>query len=673
MADRETNIQRQIIRSARYQYSPVTQNVRERSIDLLVEQCLLLSGEEGATIRELVESSSVRTDEGLVFLRSLDVQNSLLRLVEAGRITATESATKTQYCLSPQAMEELWAKQKESESRLKRVTERLFSHRYPDWGPVLGPFVECLGLIFASLSQTYVQVLRGDISVRTLASKQEIKTACSRIARAYRIAKPQHLLNAVTEFFLQDDPDSVTIKWNMAQNYYVALSLGMDPSGTLLSEEMFGDCTFYLDTNVIIHGIEPQARHYRSFTALVEASRRLGIQLVVSTATLDELSRVVNHYISIVGRVAQVVPPETSNKVRGIFYKLYHEKLKDTPQQEIDLGSLYQNFIDARNILVDEYGVTVDEEAWWDEHAEDADILRDAEAIKAEYVQKNHRPKGDLSAIHDIMLLRRVSTDNGKGGRFMVVTLDILLPEFRIGTPVKTKRRLALTLDALLQWISPFASSAATQDQFPTIFSQALQYQLLPENTFFDLNDFLIFAEIDWDTKSLPGEDVENCILHLKKVAPELDPSDPADREKLHTVIGKFFADPGRKHKAIVAQLEDELLTSEESIHALEEQLKERECQVESLRGQEQLRTLRRSALKRLFSVIILFILLTAGYILGALHWGEGINWFQKLLRSLPFFAIVCGATVGAYFLIVGKRRKYLKASIRRVFRDESD
>ena len=517
MADKETSIRRQIIRSARYQYSPVTQTVRERSIDMLVEQCLLLSGEEGATISELVEGSRVRSDGGLVVLRSLDVKNSLVRLGEAGRITATEFATKTNYCLSPQAMEELWAKQKESESRLKRVAERLLSHRYPDWEPVLGPFVECLGLIFASLSQTYVQVLRGDMSVQTLANKREIKASCSRVARAYRIANPQHLHNAVTEFFLQDDPDSVTIKWNMAQNYYVALSLGMDPSGALLSEEMFGDCTFYLDTNVIIHGIEPQARHYRSFTALVEACRRLGIKLVVSKATLNELSRVVNHYISIVGRVAQVVPPATSNKVRGIFYKLYHEKLKDTPQQEIDLGSLYQSFIDARNILVDEYGVTVDEDAWWDEHAEDADILRDAEAIKAEYVQKKRRPKGDLSAMHDIMLLRRVSTENGKGGRFMVVTLDILLPEFRIGTPVKTKRRLALSLDALLQWISPFASSAATQDQFPAIFSQALQYQLLPQDTFFDPNDFLIFAEIDWDTKSLPAEDVENCILHLKR------------------------------------------------------------------------------------------------------------------------------------------------------------
>ena len=224
---------------------------------MLVEQCLLLSGEEGATISELVEGSRVHSDGGLVVLRSLDVKNSLVRLGEAGRITATESATKTNYCLSPQAMEELWAKQKESESRLKRVAERLLSHRYPDWEPVLGPFVECLRLIFASLSQTYVQVLRGDMSVQTLANKREIKTACSRVARAYRIAKPQHLHNAVTEFFLQNDPDSVTIKWNMAQNYYVALSLGMDPSGALLSEEMFGDCTFYLDTNVIIHGSEP--------------------------------------------------------------------------------------------------------------------------------------------------------------------------------------------------------------------------------------------------------------------------------------------------------------------------------------------------------------------------------------------------------------------------------
>ena len=70
---------------------------------------------------------------------------------------------------------------------------------------------------------------------------------------------------------------------------------------------------------------------------------------------------------------------------------------------------------------------------------------------------------------------------------------------------------------------------------------------LLPQNIFFDTRDFLVFGEMEWSTKELPADDVEDCIRSLKSAHPNLDPTDPADREKISREIAKFFADPGKK------------------------------------------------------------------------------------------------------------------------------
>ena len=126
------------------------------------------------------------------------------------------------------------------------------------------------------------------------------------------------------------------------------------------------------------------------------------------------------------------------------------------------------------------------------------------------------------------------------------------------------------------------------EDEVAAIFSDAVKYQLLPQESFFDLRDFLVFAEIASSCKELPAEDVEQCIRYLKTNAPNLDPSVPADREKIAREISKFFADPSRKYKQEIQRLEAELSRVEqEHKRKLEENtqaIKESDEKIENLK-----------------------------------------------------------------------------------------
>jgi hypothetical protein len=112
-----------------------------------------------------------------------------------------------------------------------------------------------------------------------------------------------------------------------------------------------------------------------------------------------------------------------------------------------------------------------------------------------------------------------------------VVTTDGLLPG---ATPqCSDATTLAIGLEALLQWFSPLLLPETTNGEFPAAFAEMIRRRLLPQERFFEPEDFLIFHVLNMACKDLPADDVEQCVRYIKTNAAHLDPSVPADREKL--------------------------------------------------------------------------------------------------------------------------------------------
>lgn len=207
--------------------------------------------------------------------------------------------------------------------------------------------------------------------------------------------------------------------------------------------------------------------------------------------------------------------------------------------------------------ILELYQVELVDDPWFDNASNQKETIELSEKVKTIFFDRRKFKKNDPSALHDSLLLRWAQLEKEEAKRnVLVVTLDRSLPYLLLDPINAPTRPLAITLDTLLQWISPIIFQNDIEDEFAAVFSEAVQYQLLPQENFFEIEDFLVFAEMDWSSEELPAADVEECILYIKKNAPGLDPSNPADREKIYYHMKKFFTDPGRKYKLDIQRLE---------------------------------------------------------------------------------------------------------------------
>lgn len=658
---------RSMLFSARIRFSPEVQPVRDTALDKIMEQNLLIADcDGGLTLKEIEVQGTVCFADGTPAISRHDMERSLERLAERSRVIVTGRPDQKRYRLSEQSREELWETQRSTEARFSTVVSKLFQNAEEGSSFYTTPFLDCLCLIFSRLGETYVRLIKGEVGLNELLRLPSVTRALQDTKKKYQSINKSIFQTALFSFFRDNNPDYVAIKWNMAQNHYIAKALGMDPSGYLLSKEIFGNAVFYLDTNVIIQALEPKARHYGTFNALSKACQKLGSQLIVCQISLDELQRAVDYYREIIPKVANQIPEETTRKVRGVFYQLYLEQLTSTGK--VDFDKLFASFLHPMEILAQSYKVALIDDPWFAKAEQKKETEELLKAIRLEYQAKCGRPKFVRSALHDALLLRWIQSERERNTNTWLITLDTSLPGFLPQTVTAPARPLAITLDALLQWISPLAIHEDIEDEVAFIFSEAVKYQLLPQESFFDLKDFLVFAEMEWVCKELPAEDVEQCICYLKVNAPNLDPSVPADREKMAREISRFFADPRRKYKQDLQRLEGEISRIEQDhkrkLEEVVKSVKERDEKIEELekrRIAQEERTkheiLKKSAQFRTILVVFLFFVYELIVAYFSWRYGQGQNLFQKVLNSWPFLSLGCLIAIGLFWFVLGKER----------------
>ena len=640
---------RSIVCAARMRFAPETQPLREQAIDNIVKNYLVVRDtDQGVTVQELEQQGAECFPAASPAITRLDMQKSLDRLSYAGVVNPLGDGTDRRYRLSPEVFQDLRRSQKAAEALFRRIVDKLFANAPEGSAPYALPFLDSLCIIFSRLSEMYVRLLKGDVGHDEFLSSPKLVACLKQIKGKYPDINHSVLEAEVLSFFRERDAEYDLIKWNMAQNHYIALALGLDASGHLLSKELFGEATLYLDTNVVVNALEDKARHHRSFQALSRACAQLNIELKVCQISIDELRRVVYFHREVIPKVVAQIPDATAPRVGGIFFQLFRERLASGG--EADLDELFSHFDQATDVLAKEYAVELIDDPWFGEapeHLETLDLVRD---INIEYQNRRGRPKGKNSALHDALLLRWIERERKQfNSRTWLATLDTSLPGFLPTAQDAPPRPLAVTLPALLQWISPIAVSPDVEEEVAAGFAEAIRYQLLRQEKLFELRDFLIFAEMDYQCKALPAEDVEECIRYLKAEAPGLDPSNPVDREKMAYVVNKFFADPGLKYKqqmARVDELEAELQQTEAVISKLED---------EGANSRE--RALRESACRRLAVVCLVFVLLEAAIFYFANRYGVGENLFQKVVNSWKLFVLPPGASVVLIPFVLGKRR----------------
>jgi len=365
------------------------------------------------------------------------------------------------------------------------------------------------------------------------------------------------------------------------------------------------------------------------------------MSLAVAQPTIAELRTLVDYKREAVARAARQVPEELETRVRGLFLQLYLDELRD--KGVVEPKTLFKSSGRAKKKLRRRFRVEHVDDRWFLDAQEVPEVQDLAERIRKESQRRTY-PKGRASALHDATLLTWVEKEREEHPHAtLFVTLDGLLCSIS-ATDDSSEKPLAIRLDALLQWIWPAAVGDNDEAEVAQVFAEALQLQLLPEETFFQERDFLMLDALQMQARHLPASDVEASVKYLKKHAIGLDPTSPKDRERIAHLMGGFFADPSRDHTRIVAQQQQTIVDLTRRLEAY--------ATDEERRGLQKLQ--RRRTVRALLSGIVPLLMLSASFFLaGSL--GDGATWLARLGDQFHIPAIAGAAGLVVFRMLLGR------------------
>jgi hypothetical protein len=591
MATLDIGLKRSLLFSARLRFSPQTQAIRETAIDKIIERNLLAIHRLGClTLEEIRQQTPIGFANGVPTISRPDLRNGLNRLSVAGRVLAEGEGHETRYRLAPEVCQELEAVERRAQDELSRVVAQLFRNANKSVASYEAPFLYCLCLIFSKLGQGYARLLTGLTSQEGLMQGASIERAVKETAARHTAIDAEQFRYAVETFFQDNDISYAQIKWNLAQNFYIAKALGMDQGARLLSEELFKGADFCLDTNIVIDALEPIAAYHQTFRAFSLACQNLGIKLYIADISLEELNNVLDAYYVQLPKAARQVPEATAPKVRDVFYQIYRQHLKANGR--VDINEVFANFRASRKTLIEQYGVEIIEGPFVETLRGTPETQNLIKALQKASIAKRGELKRARPVFHDALLLQLVNQIRKDTARDVrIVTRDSVLAGFRPKLEGAPNNPLALSFDAVLQWISPLGIYGTVEDEVAVLFSDALNYQLLPADNFFSVQEFALMADLDQECSTLPAEDVENCIRYLRTEGVSLDTSTPENREKLASAVALFNAQTGRKYKHELSRLEGEVkYERDERNRAVEFERNESERRVAAVRAEEELK-----------------------------------------------------------------------------------
>lgn len=654
-------VNRELLSSIRMRFSPEVQDIKENVIDNMAER-ILASGQRGKYFAAKDARATLIDKLGFHAI-GRDIDNSLERLANQGRVELEPEISsgkklkekgpkKKRYKLSDNTRKEIDSVEAESIRRYESVINRLFEEPGTYANKYIEPFLKFLSVIFSKLADECIQVIQGELKESELVSSPIFLSAINTIKNDIDKTERSVFESAAINFFSSNDPDYAIIKWNMAQNYYSLKVIGLDEKSLRLFKDIFGNAEFYIDTNVVISALSPEESYHKSFIAVCNACKKLGIKVKVCKITLDELDNTVNAHIDILTKVLNQIPEGTAVKVHSDFFEIYYERKK--MGDEPDVNDIFANFLSPGIPLQDNFNIEITDDPWFEEAKGNKDITGFASIVGERFKNMSKRKKTENACIHDANCLYWIDEcrkeDSNKNIWFVTRdhTLPGLVPE---GCSYKS---LSIGLDALLQWLSPFALQDGEEEEMAIAYSHMISARLLPQERIFNLEDFLIFHELNMACKELPAEDVEGCIRQIKINAPLLNPANPVDREKLSHIVASYFADPSRKFK--------------KNLELYESQISDMRSELTDERNT----SLKKDARIKIYHIAFLLILVEILTAIITSIYGDGENTFQRIVSSWPIFVAwipIC-MVIGWFYL--GKHRlRALGWPITKIFKEE--
>jgi len=485
----ELDENRALLFSTSVRFLPEFQPLKQMALGIMVEQVLYINddsdGLSAINIQQLLSDPDSR-----VRIPMRDIRDALRILYAKQRVESI--GDKNAYCLSKKVTDEIDSQFKMANAQFDQVIVRLFSHTKEGAETYKSPFLRLLGEVFADLGEESARLIKGDAGFKALVTPGLLEQLIDELIQSEtsRI-DPDNLRIGIIDFFEQDDPVFNEIKWAMSQNYFVVKALGLDSSGMLLSDKVFRDATFCLDTNIAVCALESTHEHYNSFVTFAEVCKNLGIKLAISKITLDELNAWIAYQKELMYKIVDEIPEAIESEVSSLFFDKY--KLKKA-EGEVELDELFESFHNPKDTLEQKFGVSIINDHWFDNIFNNDTVRIAAEQLIFRYKELRNKSKRKQAALHDAAMLVWIKSQReNENTNTWLLTIDTSLPS---SIPAQLGRRqLAVTLDAVVQWMAPVVRRIEKRE-FKKFFSQMIRHRLLPQKRFMNPTDFVIFHEM---------------------------------------------------------------------------------------------------------------------------------------------------------------------------------
>lgn len=551
---------RQILAAALFQHSSKVQPFKEESLDAIVERIVYFSSKSSLSISSI---QNIFTDISGYTIPSNYFKSSCERLVNANKIRLSKENDDI-YIIDAKRKREIEISENSIIQKQNKLIDKLFKNSPERKTLYLEPFWFAVSFIFSNIGDYSAKIVNGNIDKEQILfpvldkSIEECKSKFKIDLKFFR----QKLI----EFFSDlNDPLYIETKCILAQNYFIAKSIGINPDSETFSKDVFENQIIYLDTNVLLAIVSKFNSKHSNAIAFIKALNKLKTKICITHATIIEYETWVQNEFDRIRKTSKQIPSSTKSKIGSPVYKDFYEiyllnlsENKDFDTENIlnDLEKHYFNYKEILlNLMPNETIVYIDD-AWFDSIVNEPRFGIFVKLVKEKYHEVGSlRNKGEGAAIHDAKVLLWLDKESNESGiKHLFVTTDTSMPLIRFEDNENTSN---IVLESILQWLLPLTNGHNDSEVNKTI-SEIIKQRILPKEFIFEMKDFMIFDQLHMECQELPAEDVENCIIYLKKNASGLNPNIASDREKFASEIAKYFIDPTKKYKFELAEKEKE-------------------------------------------------------------------------------------------------------------------
>jgi hypothetical protein len=336
---------------------------------------------------------------------------------------------------------------------------------------------------------------------------------------------------------------------------------------------------------VLLEGIVCADESAQLFDEMATLARRIGIELRVTRATIDEARRVAYNRHPLLRRIEEeAIPRELTERTEDQFVGGFLEARSRNPELTSDefLGSF-----DRLPEEVERRGFYF-EDRTADDIIAGRDFSRVTEVMK-EAAEDDNGSKSERVLEHDVCHYVAVQDLRAAGTKAWFLTRDRSL-EIAASQLSGDEPLFAFHLIGFLHSISPFLTTVSEEQPFADVFSDFLSQSLFPMDNLFDATELAIMAEFHSDVMAAPPEKVIQAFDHVKSNTLKGKRYRASDVNAVSLELKKFFTST-RDAQLATTEAERDRLAAERSRLA-EEKAEERrkrearEAEAARLRGE---------------------------------------------------------------------------------------